>query len=56
MITANVIQRVLWVRCGTATGTAFALDVDGRQYLATAKHILTAGPSPLTIEVFSNGN
>ena len=56
MITANVIHRVLWVRCGTATGTAFALDVDGREYLATAKHILTAGPSPLTIEVFSNGN
>ena len=54
MITANVIHRVFWVRCGTATGTAFALDVDGRQYLATAKHLLAGGPSSLTIEVFSN--
>lgn len=56
MITANVIHRVFWIRCGAATGTAFALDVDGKQYLVTAKHVLAGGPTPLTIDVFSNGN
>jgi hypothetical protein len=56
MITSNVIHRVFWIRCGMTTGTAFALDVDGKQYLATAKHVLAGGTSPLTIEVYSNGN
>ncbi len=56
MITSNVIHRVFWVRCGTATGTAFALDINGKQYLATAKHLLTGGPLPSTIELFTNGN
>ena len=56
MITSNVIHRVFWVRCGAATGTAFALDVDGKQYLVTAKHVLASGRSPLIIDVFSNGD
>ena len=55
MITANVIHRVFWIRCGSAMGTAFAIDVDGKQYLTTARHVVTSVPSPLSVEVFSNG-
>lgn len=56
MITANVIHRVFRIRCGVGSGTAFALDIDGKQYLVTAKHVLAGAPSPLRIDVFSNGN
>jgi len=56
MITANVIHRVLWLRCGVDIGTAFALDVDSKQYLVTAKHILAGAPSLVNVDVFSNGN
>ncbi len=47
---------LLIVRCGAATGTAFGLDIDGKQYLVTAKHVLANGPTPLAIDLFSNGN
>ena len=56
MITANVIHRVFRIRCGTGTGTVFALDVDDKQYLVTAKHVLPGVPSPLKVDIFSNGN
>ena len=41
---ANVFERILLVRVGgngpgAEAGTAFTLDVDGRQYLLTAKHV-----------------
>ena len=39
-LTTNVYDRVLMVRIGTTYGTAFALDVDGRQYIVTAKHVV----------------
>src|SRR5579863_8346550 len=39
-LTTNVYDRVLMVRIGTTYGTAFALDVDGRQYIITAKHVV----------------
>jgi len=42
---SNVWERVLLVRVGgigpsAETGTAFTVDVDGRQYLLTAKHVV----------------
>ena len=38
-------EGVLMIRAGTKTGTSFTLDVDGRQYLITARH-LVAGLKP----------
>lgn len=38
--TSNVIYRVLKIRTPTATGSAFTIEVDGRQYLVTARHLL----------------
>jgi hypothetical protein len=42
-LTANVLRRVLEIRVGGSAGiigTAFTLDVDGREYLVTAKHMV----------------
>jgi hypothetical protein len=42
-VSANVLRRVLEIRVGGPTGfigTAFTLDVDGREYLVTAKHMV----------------
>ncbi|MBM4145834.1 MAG: trypsin-like peptidase domain-containing protein [Nitrospira sp.] len=39
-VTSNVYTRVLKIQVGKNTGTAFTLDVDGRQYLVTAKHVI----------------
>lgn len=43
MITANVYTRVLLVTFGDSLGTGFTIEVDGRQYLVTARHVAT-GP------------
>lgn len=39
-VTSNVYTRVLKIQVGKVTGSAFTLDVDGRQYLITAKHMV----------------
>jgi hypothetical protein len=38
MVPSNVIQRVFFLRSGDYTATGFALDVEKKQYLVTAKH------------------
>jgi len=39
-VTANVFFNVFQIRVPGATGTAFTMVVDGRQYLITAKHMV----------------
>jgi hypothetical protein len=39
-ITSNVLRRVLMIQVGTTSGSSFTIDVDGRQYLITAKHLV----------------
>lgn len=41
MITTNALQRTFHIRCGGSTGTAFTIDVDRKQYLVTAAHMLS---------------
>ena len=55
MITTNVIQRVFHLRVGEATGTVFALDHEGKQYLITAGHLLEGMTSLDEIKVFHEG-
>lgn len=55
MITANVIHRVLHIRAGQSTGTAFTIEHDGRQYLITAAHVVAKQHTPYEIEIFHNG-
>ena len=39
IVNANILTRVLHLKIGDTTGTAFTIEVDGKQYLVTAKHM-----------------
>lgn len=39
MITSNVFNRVFLVTFGQSLGTGFTMEVEGRQYLVTARHV-----------------
>ena len=54
MVPSNILQRVFNVKIGTSSGTAFTIEVEGRQYLVTAKHVIAASPASTAIEVFRN--
>ena len=53
-LTTNVYDRVLMIRIGNNYGTGFALDVDGRQYLITAKHVVAGLGTDGTVLVAKN--
>lgn len=55
MITTNAIRRVFNVRYGGATGTAFAIDHEERQYLISAKHVFPDIIEKGTIEIKHEG-
>jgi S1-C subfamily serine protease len=60
-VTSNVFERVLNVRvnAGTpheGTATAFTVDVDGREYLITAKHVVQGLKDKDKIDVFMDGD
>ena len=40
MVSSNILQRTFLVRVGAASGTAFTIDIDGRQYKVTAEHVI----------------
>jgi hypothetical protein len=50
-LTSNVFRRVLMIRAGDSVGTAFTIDVDGRQYLLTAKHVVASLKAEDTIGI-----
>lgn len=52
-ITSNVFRRVLMIRpAGSDSfGTAFTLEVDGRQYLITARHVVEGLKAEGTVEL-----
>lgn len=56
MISANFIHRVFRLRYGDSVGTAFTLDVDGREYLVTARHVVSKMPNgeDVTVALFGN--
>lgn len=54
-ITSNVFLRVLKIRVGNDVGTAFTLDVDQRQYVVTAKHIVGDLPLDTSIDIYTSG-
>jgi len=56
LITANVIHRVFRIKYGQQGGSAFSIDVEGKQYLVTAKHVLAQLLGKNHIEIFANGN
>ena len=54
IVNANILTRVLHLRVGDMIGTGFTVEVDGRQYLITAKH-LTGEKDIEEIEIWRNG-
>ncbi len=49
---AEHLSRVFHVRSGASTGTAFALDVEGKQYLVSALHVLQQSIDTATVEIY----
>ncbi|WP_369051420.1 S1 family peptidase [Burkholderia gladioli] len=55
MITNDVWRRVFRLRFGQDEGTGVTIDVDGKQYLATARHVVNGLTSGGTIEIMRHG-
>jgi len=52
MITANVIHRVFQILAGKDTGTCFTIDYGDRQYIITAKHVLSSWDGHSNIQLY----
>jgi hypothetical protein len=52
---AEQLHRVFHVRSGAQRGTAFALDIDGRQYLVSALHVIEQALEVASLDVYGNG-
>jgi S1-C subfamily serine protease len=52
---ANELSRTFRVRSGTETGTAFVIDVDQRQYLVSALHVVERTVEMASIDIFNGG-
>jgi hypothetical protein len=50
-VTSNVLRRVLMIQADKNSGSSFTLEVDGRQYLITAKHVVASLKSEDTIQI-----
>jgi hypothetical protein len=53
-VTGNVYTRVFEIKAGGSTGSAFALDLDGRQYLVTAKHMVAGLKPKDSLAIYEN--
>ena len=52
MITTNVYQRVFQVKIGESTGTCFTVDIEGKQYIITARHVIDGWNPGTDIQIF----
>jgi S1-C subfamily serine protease len=55
MITSNVIHRVFQLRYRNGLGTCFAIDVDDRQYIVTATHVVPSIGTSGKIGLYKEG-
>lgn len=53
--TSNVLYRVLRIKTATSSGSAFTIEVDGKQYLITARHLLKGFGSEGEVELWLEG-
>ncbi len=54
MVTADVIQRTFHIKYNDAVATCFTIDVDNKQYIVTAKHVIEGFPDFGVIELFKD--
>ena len=45
--TSNVLDRTFLIRQGNSLGSAFSIEVDGREYLITARHVVANKPKSI---------
>ena len=55
MITSNVIQRTFYIRLDGSEGTCFTIDVDNKQYLVTARHLVATITGTQKVSIFHEG-
>lgn len=55
LVGLNALSRTLHVKCGPRSGSCFAIDVDGRQYLVTATHLLKAQTEGAVVDILHGG-
>lgn len=55
MVPMEIVDRVFKVAKDDSEGTGFALDVDGKQYLITAKHVID-DRNPCYIDIFHDNS
>jgi hypothetical protein len=53
--TSNVLYRTLKIKTATSTGSAFTIEVGGKQYLITARHLLPGFGSEGEVELWIEG-
>ena len=51
-ITTNILQRTFQLRHNNYTGTCFTIDVDNRQYIVTARHLVEKVDEGSNLELF----
>ena len=54
-VTNSILQRTFRIRYGTSAGTCFTVDVDGKRYLVTARHIVGQIEGPSSVELMHDG-
>ena len=55
MVTSNAIHRTFSLKWNGATGTGFTIDRESRQYLITARHVVSGIESGDTIHIYHDG-
>jgi S1-C subfamily serine protease len=53
MVPSDILYRTFFIKA-EKYGTAFTVDVDGQEYLITAKHLLDESKDQLSIQLFRN--
>ncbi len=58
MVPFEILGRVYYVQAsnGDGTGTSFTIDVDGQQYLVTARHVVDPAHAPATVRLLAFGD
>jgi hypothetical protein len=55
MVTASALQRTFRFNYGSANGTCFTIDIDSRQYLVTARHLVQGAEGKIVVQLYHDG-
>jgi S1-C subfamily serine protease len=51
MVPSNALRRTFRIAYGDGTGTCFTIDVDSRQYIVTARHVVSGATGTVTVGI-----